>query len=142
MLKNQKISFYVAAAALCGVIALIMLFVSNGTMGYPIQNSGTAILCAILAVIACACSLFVQMKNGSELIVSALRIIALGLIMAALTVTLADRAVVAGGLFTWNSLDSFAWSAFYTGVACIVFQALMAVLILASGCMKQGAKAA
>ena len=143
MLKNQKISFYVAAAAaLCGVIALIMLFVSNGTMGYPIQNSGTAILCAILAVIACACSLFVQMKNGSELIVSALRIIALGLIMAALTVTLADRAVVAGGLFTWNSLDSFAWSAFYTGVACIVFQVLMAMLILASGCMKQGAKAA
>ena len=139
MLKNQKISFYVAAAAaLCGVIALIMLFVSNGTMGYPIQNSGTAILCAILAVIACACSLFVQMKNGSELIVSALRIIALGLIMAALTVTLADRAVVAGGLFTWNSLDKYAWQAFYTGIACLVFQLLGTILFVASGCMKQG----
>ena len=61
--------------------------------------------------------------------------------MAALTITLADRAVVAGGLFTWNSLDVHAWNAFYTGIACIVFQALAAILLVISGCLKQSKQA-
>ena len=142
MLKNQKGSFYVAAvAALCTLIALILLSVSNGTMGYAIQDCSLAIIFTLVSLFACLGSLLAQMKNANELIVSALRLAALGLILAALTITLADRAVVAGGLFTWNSLDSFAWSAFYTGVACIAVQAVTAVLLVISGCMKQGAKA-
>ena len=63
---------------------------------------------------------------------------ALFLTMAALAVLLLDRAVVAGNLFTWNSLDTYAWQAFYTGIACLVFQLLGAILFVASGCMKQG----
>ncbi len=141
MFKNQRGSFYIAAAAaLCALLALVLLIVSNGTVGYPIQNSSLAIYCTIGAFAACACSLPVQMKNWNELLVSLLRLAALGLLFVALTVTLADRAVVAGGLFTWNGLDKYAWSAFYTGAACIAFQALSSLLTVVSGCMKQGAK--
>ena len=95
---------------------------------------------AIGAFTACVCSLLAQIKNWNELLVSLLRLVALCLLFVALTVTLADRAVVAGGLFTWNSLDKYAWSAFYTGVACIAFQVAASLLMVVSGCMKQGAK--
>lgn len=141
MLKKQRFSFYVAAAAaLCALLALVLFIVSNGTVGYPILNSSLAIYCTLGAFTACVCSLLAQIKNWNELLVSLLRLVALFLLFVALTVTLADRAVVAGGLFTWNSLDKYAWSAFYTGVACIAFQVAASLLMVVSGCMKQGAK--
>ena len=141
MLKMQRVSFYVAAAAaLCALLALVLFLVTNATVGYPILNSSLALWCTIGAFAAIACSLLVQMKNWNELLVSLLRLVALGLLFVALTVTLADRAVVAGGLFTWNGLDKYAWSAFYTGVACIAFQVAASLLMVVSGCMKQGAK--
>ncbi len=141
MLKKQRVSFHIAAAAsLCAMAALILFLVSHGTVGYAIANSSMAVGCMTGAVAACLCSLFVQLKNRNELIVSFLRLVALGLIFAALTITLVDRAVVAGGLFTWNGLDQYAWRAFYTGVACIVFQVFTVVLLVVSGCMKQGTR--
>ncbi len=141
MFKNQRGSFYMAAsAALCALLALVFFIISNGTVGYPILNNSLAIYCTVGAFAACVCSLLVQMKNWNELLVSLLRLITLGLLFVALTVTLADRAVVAGGLFTWNGLDKYAWSAFYTGVACIAFQVIASLLMVVSGCMKQGAK--
>ena len=43
MLKKQRVSFYVAAAAaLCALLALVLFIVSNGTVGYPILNSSLA----------------------------------------------------------------------------------------------------
>ncbi len=141
MFKNQRGSFYIAAmAALCTLVALVLFIVSNGTVGYPILNSSIAIGCTIGAFASCGCSMLVQLKNGNELLVSLLRLIALALLFVALGVTLADRAVVAGNLFTWNGLDKYAWSAFYTGVACIAFQVLASLLVVVSGCMKQGVK--
>lgn len=141
MLKNQRISFYAASAAcILTVIALILFFVTNNTVSYAILNAQWAILCLIAAIAACAGSVFAQMKDVNELIVSALRLVALGLIMVAFTTTLIDLAVVAGGLFTWNGLDTYAWQAFYTGIACVVFQILSALFLVASGCMKQGIK--
>lgn len=138
MLKKQKASFYVfAATVVSALISLILFLVSNKTMGYPITGSTTAIICTAAAMVIGVGALFAQMKNMNELLVSALRIATLALMAVALTVTLADRAVVAGGLFTWNSLDTFAWSAFYTGVACMVFQVLTVLLTVVSGCMKQ-----
>lgn len=141
MLKNQRASFYVASAAsIMAVVALIMFFVTNSTVSYAILNGQWAILCLVVAIVACVGSVFAQMKGMNELIVSVLRLVALGLIMVAFTITLIDRAVVAGGLFTWNDLDSFAWQAFYTGIACVVFQVLSAIFLVVSGCMKQGNK--
>lgn len=141
MLKKQRVSFYVAAAAaLCALLALVLFFVSNATVGYPILNSSLAVWCIIGAFAGIACSLLAQMKNLNELLVSLLRLMALGLLFVALTVTLADRAVVAGGLFTWNGLDKYAWSAFYTGVASIAFQVIASLMMVVSGCMKQGTK--
>lgn len=139
MLKKQRTSLYVVSvAAILAVVALILFFVTNSTVSYEILNSQRAILCLIAAIAACAVSVFAQIKNVNELIVSALRLTSLGLIMVAFTTTLIDRAVVAGGLFTWNGLDTYAWRAFYTGIACIVFQILSAILLVVSGCMKQG----
>ncbi len=34
----------------------------------------------------------------------------------------------------------YAWSAFYTGIACVAFQVAASLLMVVSGCMKQGAK--
>ena len=43
MLKKQKASFYVfAAAVVSALISLILFLVSNKTMGYPITGSTTA----------------------------------------------------------------------------------------------------
>ena len=141
MLKNQKGSFYVAAfATLCALAGLILLNISNGTMGYPIQGCQIALLLSVCCLVAAVLSLLLQSKNANEVIVSFLRLVALGSIMGALAITVADRAVIAGGLFTWNSLDSFAWTAFYTGIACVVFQVLTALFMVISGCMKQGIK--
>ncbi len=141
MLKNQRASFYVASAAsILAAIALILFIVTNSTVSYAILNAQWAILSLIIAIAACVGSVFAQMKNVNELIVSLLRLVAFGLIMVAFTTTLIDRAVVAGGLFTWNSLDDYAWQAFYTGIACIVFQILSALFLVVSGCMKQGIK--
>ena len=138
MLKKQKGSFCVATVAtLASLVALILLNVSNGPMGYPIQNCQTALILTAGCLIAGVIALLLQSKNANEVIVSFFRLASLGLIMGALAITLADRAVVAGGLFTWNSLDSFAWTAFYTGIACVVFQVLTALLTVVSGCMKQ-----
>jgi len=138
MLKNQKASFYAAAAAaLCALAGFILLVVSNRTMGYPIQDFGLAAFLTIAGIVTCGLSMFAQAKKSNELIVSFLRLAALGCIMGAFAITLADRAVVAGGLFTWNSLDSFAWTAFYTGIACGVFQLLSVAAVVVSGCMKQ-----
>jgi len=142
MLKKQSVSFYTAfASALCALLGLILFFVTDDTMGYAVQDGTSAVICTLIALLACGASLFLQLKNVSELFVTYLRVIAMGLMMAALTITLADRAVVAGGLFTWNSLDVHAWNAFYTGIACIVFQALSAILLVISGCLKQSKQA-
>lgn len=143
MLKNQRVSFYVSAlAAACALAALIAFAVTNSTLGYGIKNSTAVFACTVVSLALCVCSILAQAKDINELIVSAMRIVALVLIMIAMTITLEDRAVVAGGLFTWNSLDVYAWNAFYTGIACIVLQMLVAVLLVISGCMKQGTKAA
>lgn len=141
MLKDQRMSFYLAAASTAAsVVALILFFVTNSTVSYSILNDQWAILCLAAAIVACAASVLAQAKRVNELLISALRLVSLGLVMVAFTITLIDRAVVAGGLFTWNDLDTYAWRAFYTGVACIVFQLLSALLLVVSGCMKQGTK--
>lgn len=65
MLKKQRFSFYVAAAAaLCALLALVLFIVSNGTVGYPILNSSLAIYCTLGAFTACVCSLLAQIKTG------------------------------------------------------------------------------
>ena len=139
MLKNQKASFYMVLVATVSLIVSVMLFfISNQTAGYPIANSSLAMILSAVAVLCCGTSLYAQAKNGNELIVSFLRIAAMFLTMAAVVILLTDRAVVAGGVFTWNNLDTYAWSAFYTGMACLAFQIVSLLLIVVSGCMKQG----
>lgn len=141
MLKNQRASLYVSlTATACALAALILFAVTNATVGYGIKGSAAAIACTLISLVLCAASVLLQRKDVSELLISALRIAALMLIMAALGVTLEDRAVVAGGLFTWNSMDTYAWHAFYTGIACIAFQAITAILLTVSGFLKQGTK--
>lgn len=95
---------------------------------------------ATVAALLCAAgSLVLQAKDMHELAVSCLRVLAVFLLMAAAVILLMDRAVVAGGVFTWNNLDANAWSAFRTGAACAAFQLIGVILLVASGCMKQGA---
>ncbi len=109
MLKKQKASFYVfAAAVVSALISLILFLVSNKTMGYPITGSTTAIICTAAAMVIGVGALFAQMKNMNELLVYELRIASLALMDVVLSVTVADRAVVDGGLFTWNILDTSA----------------------------------
>ena len=52
----------------------------------------------------------------------------------------APSLLVAGGLFTWNDLDTYGWNAFYTGIACMVFQLLPVLLLIVSSFMRQDAK--
>ena len=139
MFKHQKASFITAlAATACVLISLVFFLISGSTVGYSITNGHWGLIATAVSVLFGAASLLAQSKKAGELAVSLMRLAALFLVMAALAVLLMDRAVVAGGLFTWNSLDKYAWQAFYTGIACLVFQLLGAILFVASGCMKQG----
>ena len=139
MFKNQKVSFYLAlAASACALVSLILLAVSNATVGYAIQDSTLAIAATAGAVVLGLLSAAAQGKGMNELLVTALRLLTIFLMMGALLVVLADRAIVAGNLFTWNGLDTYAWNAFYTGIACVVFEVLTMLILVANGFLKQG----
>lgn len=139
MFKNQKISFYLAlAASACALVSLILLAVSNATVGYAIQDSTLAIAATAGAVVLGLLSAAAQGKGMNELLVTALRLLTIFLMMGALLVVLADRAIVAGNLFTWNGLDTYAWNAFYTGIACVVFEVLTMLILVVNGFLKQG----
>lgn len=139
MFKNQKVSFYLAlVASACALVSLILLAVSNATVGYAIQDSTLAIAATAGAVVLGLLSAAAQGKGMNELIVTALRLLTIFLMMGALLVVLADRAIVAGNLFTWNGLDTYAWNAFYTGIACVVFEVLTMLILVVNGFLKQG----
>lgn len=139
MFKNQKVSFYLAlAASACALVSLILLAVSNATVGYAIQDSTLAIAATAGAVVLGVLSAAAQGKGMNELLVTALRLLTIFLMMGALLVVLADRAIVAGNLFTWNGLDTYAWNAFYTGIACVVFEVLTMLILVVNGFLKQG----
>lgn len=139
MFKNQKVSFYLAlSASACALVSLILLAVSNATVGYAIQDSTLAIAATAGAVVLGLLSAAAQGKGMNELLVTALRLLTIFLMMGALLVVLADRAIVAGNLFTWNGLDTYAWNAFYTGIACVVFEVLTMLILVVNGFLKQG----
>lgn len=139
MFKNQKVSCYLAlAASACALVSLILLAVSNATVGYAIQDSTLAIAATAGAVVLGLLSAAAQGKGMNELLVTALRLLTIFLMMGALLVVLADRAIVAGNLFTWNGLDTYAWNAFYTGIACVVFEVLTMLILVVNGFLKQG----
>lgn len=139
MFKNQKVSFYLAlAASACALVSLILLAVSNATVGYAIQDSTLAIAATAGAVVLGLLSAAAQGKGMNELLVTALRLLTIFLMMGALLVVLADRAIVAGNLFTWNGLDTYAWNAFYTGITCVVFEVLTMLILVVNGFLKQG----
>ena len=139
MFKNQKVSFYLALeASACALVSLILLAVSNATVGYAIQDSTLAIAATAGAVVLGLLSAAAQGKGMNELLVTALRLLTIFLMMGALLVVLADRAIVAGNLFTWNGLDTYAWNAFYTGIACVVFEVLTMLILVVNGFLKQG----
>lgn len=138
MFKNQKVSFYLAlAASACALVSLILLAVSNATVGYAIQDSTLAIAATAGAVVLGLLSAAAQGKGMNELLVTALRLLTIFLMTGALLVVLADRAIVAGNLFTWNGLDTYAWNAFYTGIACVVFEVLTMLILVVNGFLKQ-----
>ena len=112
--------------------------VSNATVGYAIQDSTLAIAATAGAVVLGLLSAAAQGKGMNELLVTALRLLTIFLMMGALLVVLADRAIVAGNLFTWNGLDTYAWNAFYTGIACVVFEVLTMLILVVNGFLKQG----
>lgn len=141
MLKSQRLSFHLAAAAaVLAAISLVLFFVTNATVSYAVTDGPIAIACTILAILLCGGSVFLQARGAGEFLPTVLRLLTLGLLMAAFTIVLSDRALVAGGLFTWNDLDTYGWNAFYTGIACMVFQMLPVLLLIVSSFMRQDAK--
>lgn len=141
MLKSQRLSFHLAAAAaVLAAISLVLFFVTNATVSYAVTDGPIAIACTILAILLCGGSVFLQARGAGEFLPTVLRLLTLGLLMAAFTIALSDRALVAGGLFTWNDLDTYGWNAFYTGIACMVFQMLPVLLLIVSSFMRQDAK--
>ena len=141
MLKIQRLSFHLAAAAaVLAAISLVLFFVTNATVSYAVTDGPIAIACTILAILLCGGSVFLQARGAGEFLPTVLRLLTLGLLMAAFTIVLSDRALVAGGLFTWNDLDTYGWNAFYTGIACMVFQMLPVLLLIVSSFMRQDAK--
>src|SRR5699024_5533184 len=117
-----------------------LFFVTNATVSYAVTDGPIAIACTILAILLCGGSVFLQARGAGEFLPTVLRLLTLGLLMAAFTIVLSDRALVAGGLFTWNDLDTYGWNAFYTGIACMVFQMLPVLLLIVSSFMRQDAK--
>lgn len=141
MLKSQRLSFHLAAASVVlAAISLILFFVTNATVSYAVVDGPVAIVCTVLAILLCGGSAFLQARGASEFPTTVLRLLTLGLLMVAFTIVLSDRALVAGGLFTWNDLDTYGWNAFYTGIACMVFQLLPVLLLIVSSFMRQDAK--
>lgn len=141
MLKSQRLSFHLAAAAaVLAAISLVLFSVTNATVSYAVTDGPIAIACTILAILLCGGSVFLQARGAGEFLPTVLRLLTLGLLMAAFTIVLSDRALVAGGLFTWNDLDTYGWNAFYTGIACMVFQMLPVLLLIVSSFMRQDAK--
>lgn len=141
MFKSKRLSFHLAAAAaVLAAISLVLFFVTNATVSYAVTDGPIAIACTILAILLCGGSVFLQARGAGEFLPTVLRLLTLGLLMAAFTIVLSDRALVAGGLFTWNDLDTYGWNAFYTGIACMVFQMLPVLLLIVSSFMRQDAK--
>lgn len=141
MLKSQRLSFHLAAtAAVLTAISLVLFFVTNATVSYAVTDGPIAIACTILAILLCGGSVFLQARGAGEFLPTVLRLLTLSLLMAAFTIVLSDRALVAGGFFTWNDLDTYGWNAFYTGIACMVFQLLPVLLLIVSSFMRQDAK--
>lgn len=141
MLKSQRLSFHLAAAAaVLAAISLVLFFVTNATVSYAVTDGPIAIACTILAILLCGGSVFLQARGAGEFLPTVLRLLTLSLLMAAFTIVLSDRALVAGVFFTWNDLDTYGWNAFYTGIACMVFQLLPVLLLIVSSFMRQDAK--
>ena len=59
MLKSQRLSFHLAAAAaVLAAISLVLFFVTNATVSYAVTDGPIAIACTILAILLCGGSVF------------------------------------------------------------------------------------
>lgn len=97
MLKSQRLSFHLAAAAaVLTAISLVLFFVTNATVSYAVTDGPIAIACTILAILLCGGSVFLQARGAGEFLPTVLRLLTLSLLMAAFTIVLSDRALVAG----------------------------------------------
>ena len=76
------------------------------------------------------------MKFGSQNIITfVVKTAALVLIMVAVAIVLADRAVTIVNLMTWDNENTVAWNAFYTTVVSVAFYLVAVFTIIATAFM-------
>ena len=74
MLKSQRLSFHLAAAAaVLAAISLVLFFVTNATVSYAVTDGPIAIACTILAILLCGGSVFLQARGAGEFLPTVLR---------------------------------------------------------------------
>lgn len=131
--KKFDFNFYLnAVAGVIALVGLITLIVTNSTAGFGVTNGGLAILLAVVGVAAIACATYTSMSFGSQnIITGVVKVVALGALMAAFGILLADRAELASGLFTWDSHNDLGWSVFTVSVvsgACFLVSSLILIV--------------
>lgn len=130
--KFGAASYVSAAAFILALAGLITMCVSNATPGYGLDNFGTGIALAAVALVAIALVVASGLKLGGQSPLTAvLRVAAVLLAMFAAGVIISGRVVLLSSLMTFDS-NEVGWSAFNTSLTAIIFIVISVILVIVS----------
>ena len=135
--KFGAASYVSAAAFFLALAGLITMCVSNATPGYGLDNFGTGIALAAVALVAIALVVASGLKLGGQSPLTAvLRVAAVLLAMFAAGVIISGRVVLLSSLMTFDS-NEVGWSAFNTSLTAIIFIVISVILVIVSAFFKE-----
>ena len=136
-MKKAGIMFWInVATVVLALVGWVMYMVTNSVEGHAFANSAMGLAFGIIAVVLVAAGAFTTVKFGSQNIITfVVKTAALVLIMVAVAIVLADRAVTIVNLMTWDNENTVAWNAFYTTVVSVAFYLVAVFTIIATAFM-------
>ncbi len=144
ILKKLGVSFYVGVFAfVTALVGLIVMCVSNSTPGYGLDNFGSGVALAAVALVVIAASVAAGLKFGNQNFVTAvLRVAAVLLAMFAAGVVISGRVVLLSSLMTFDS-NEVGWSAFNTSLTAVIFIVISVISVIVAAFLngKRPAKA-
>jgi hypothetical protein len=137
ILKKLGASFYIGAFAfITALIGLIVMCVSNSTPGYGLDNFGTGIALAAVALVVIATSVAAGFKFGNQNPATAVfRVAAVLLAMFAAGVVISGRVVLLSSLMTFDS-NEVGWSAFNTSLTAVIFIVISVISVIVAAFLR------
>lgn len=118
-----------AVASVFSVVAFILLLVSNSVQGNAIDGIGMGIAFGIIGMFASFASVFVSIKYPRQIWAPIVHLVAVACFGVLFAFILLNRVELAAAVFSYDSNNSLAWTAFTTGVVAIVLYAVASLLI-------------